>query len=85
VGDEQHLEFATREGRVLVGANQSDFMMLHRETVTAGNCHAEIVIASQSPGFGERIRRLVRLAAAVGEEEMRDRIEFLSDWGDGEE
>jgi hypothetical protein len=30
---------------------------------------------------GERLRRLIKLAAAPSAEEMRNRVEFLSAWG----
>lgn len=80
--DEEHLLFATAQGRVLFGFNVGDYQRLHTEFLAQGRSHACIVIAKQQVySVGERMRRLLRLVGAKSAEEMKDRIEFLSDWG----
>jgi hypothetical protein len=80
--DEEHLLFATAQGRVLFGFNVGDYLRLHTEFLTQGRSHAGIVLAKQQVySVGEQMRRLLRLVGAKSAEEMKDGIEFLSDWG----
>ncbi len=80
--DEDQLEFAGSQGRVLFSFNASHFCRIHAELLANGKTHAGIVVAPQQRySVGERVRRLLRLIAAKTAEEMRDRLEFLSDWG----
>ena len=80
--DEEHLLFATAQGRVLYGFNVSDFFQLHTEFLAQGRSHAGLVLAKQQTySVGEQMRRLLKLVATRTAEEMRDQIEFLSDWG----
>jgi hypothetical protein len=79
--DNEQLEFATSEGRVLYTFNASDFYRLHTEWVTAGKAHAGIVFAPQQRyGIGEQIRRLLRLMRVRSAEDMSGKVEFLSHW-----
>ena len=78
-----HLRYAALKELCLVTSNQGDFMRLHRDFAERGESHAGIVIiAQQRWGPGERIRRLLRLATAFSPDEMKNRLEFLSDWDD---
>jgi predicted nuclease of predicted toxin-antitoxin system len=70
--DEEHLEFAFREGRVLVTQDE-DFLKLH----AAGIEHAGIVYAHQSDSIGEVIRGLMLIQQVLLAEEMRQQVEFL--------
>jgi hypothetical protein len=80
--DEEHLLFATAQGRVLFGFNVGDYQRLHTEFLAQGRSHAGIVLAKQQVySVGEQMRRLLRLVGAKSAEEMRNGIEFLSDWG----
>ena len=80
--DEEQLEFARTEGRVLFSFNVSDFQRIHTQYLSQGKTHAGIILAAQQRySVGERIRRLQKLIAARSAEEMRNRLEFLSDWG----
>jgi len=80
--DLDHLEHASREGRVIVSFNVRDFNRLHREFLTSGKSHSGIVVSrQQSYSVGEMMRRLLRIVAARSPEEMKDRIEFLGSWG----
>jgi len=79
--DEEQLEFARTDGRVLFSFNISDFHRLHTQLLSQGMTHAGIVLAAQQRySIGERIRRIQKLIAARSAEDMTDRLEFLSDW-----
>ena len=80
--DEEHLDYATVQGRVLYSFNVGDFNRLHTVYLTAGKSHAGIVLARQQRySVGEQMRRLLRLIAARSAEEMRNQVEFLTAWG----
>jgi hypothetical protein len=79
--DEDQLEFAGSENRVLYSFNASDFYHLHSQFLAGGKSHAGIVLSQQQQySVGTQMRRLLRLIAEVPAPDMRDRIEFLSDW-----
>ncbi len=79
--DDEQLEFAGSQGRVLFSFNVSDFCRLHSEYLSHGRSHAGIIVAPQRRySVGERIRRLLSLIAANTAEEMYNRLEFLSNW-----
>jgi len=79
--DEQQLEFATAEGRVLFSDNTADFQRIHTEFLSAGKSHAGIILAPQQRyGLGDQIRFLLKLANARTAAEMQNRLEFLSNW-----
>jgi hypothetical protein len=81
--DHEHLTYATRESRVVYSFNVGHFCRLHAEALAGGRSHAGIVACGQQRyGVGEQMRRLLNLIAAKTAEEMRDRLEFLSDWPD---
>ena len=76
--DDDHLAFATREGRVLYSFNVGDYCRLQAQ----GRFHAGLVLALQQRyPVGDQMRRLLRLVAAKSAEDMRNHIEFLSAWG----
>jgi hypothetical protein len=80
--DEEQVEFARDQGRILFSFNVSDFCRIHTEYSSQGKSHAGIILAPQQQySIGEQIRRLLKLVAAKSAEEMQDRVEFLSNWG----
>jgi hypothetical protein len=80
--DEEHLLWATAQGRALYGFNVRDFYRLHTEFLAQGKSHTGIILAKQQHySVGEQMRRLLKLIATRSAEEMRNKIEFLSDWG----
>jgi hypothetical protein len=80
--DEDQLEFARQQGRVLFSFNASDFFRIHTEWLTQGKSHRGIILAPQQQyTIGERIRRILKLMSVRSAEEMENRVEFLSDWG----
>jgi hypothetical protein len=79
--DEEHLEYATVQGRVLYTFNVGDFYRLHTAFLKQGKSHAGIILARQQRyPVGEQMRRLLKLIAAKSAEEMKNRVEFLSAW-----
>ena len=79
--DEQQSAYATEHEYVLYSHNASDFHRLHTEWVSAGREHAGMILAPQQRfSVGERLRRILRIRAAVSAESMRIRIEFLTNW-----
>jgi hypothetical protein len=79
--DEEHLEFAAAEGRVLYTYNVADFNQLHASWLQAGRSHAGLILAQQQQySVGEQLRRLLKIVATRADEEMVDWVEFLSAW-----
>jgi hypothetical protein len=77
--DESHLLWALNEGRTMATFNVAHFAKLHFAWLRGGRHHAGIVVSSQRP-IGDVLRRLLHLANAREADELRDRLEFLSDW-----
>ena len=77
--DESQLQWATDEGRLIVTFNVAHFSNLHNVWQYQGRHHTGIVVSSQRP-IGDVVRRLIHLAGVLDDQEMLDRLEFLSDW-----
>ena len=79
--DEQQLDYATRENRVLCSFNVSDFFRIHSSYLDSGIAHAGIIVSRQQQySVGEIMRRLLRLISELTPAEMRNRMEFLGRW-----
>ncbi len=79
--DQDHLDYATTQGRVLCSFNIRDFRQLHEQYRLRGETHAGIILVPQQRyPLGEQMRRLLKLVATESAESMRDRVEFLSAW-----
>ena len=79
--DEEHLDYAAAQGRVLYTFNVADFYRIHREYLAQGKSHAGIILARQQRySVGEQMRRLLRLIATKSADEMKNHVEFLSAW-----
>ncbi|MBO1345970.1 MAG: DUF5615 family PIN-like protein [Hormoscilla sp. GUM202] len=79
--DDEHLEYATAQGRVLYSFNVSDYLRLHGEYMREGKNHAGIIMGQQQRySLGEQMRRLLRIIAVKSAEEMQNHFEFLSAW-----
>ena len=82
VDDGAQLQHAAAAGRVIVSNNVGDFSALHEDWVAAGRDHGGIVLFPQQQySVGEIVRRLLRLRQTLTAEEMRNRLEWLSNWG----
>lgn len=80
--DEEHLDLATAQGRVLYSFNIGDFCRIHTKCIASNKSHAGIILAKQQRySVGEQMRRLLRIVNARTAEQMIDQLEFLSNWG----
>jgi hypothetical protein len=77
--DESQLEWAAAEQRSFVTFNVAHFAAMHAVWLRQGRHHSGMLLSNQRP-LGDLLRRLLKLAAALDAEMMRDRMEFLSDW-----
>jgi uncharacterized protein with PIN domain len=77
--DEAQLVWAAQQGRVLVTYNVGDFAQMHGEWMAAGDEHAGIIVSTQRT-ISDALRRLRRLASGLSAGDMRNRLEYLSDW-----
>lgn len=78
--DEEQLEWAAANSRVLYSFNRSDFYGLHTTWLKTGRTHSGIILSRQGLSVGEQMRRLLRLIAAKTTQEMQNNVEFLSAW-----
>jgi len=78
--DEEQLEFAVQEERVLYTYNVAHFYQLHTAWLTQGRSHSGIILVAQTFGIGEQLRRTFKLVANRSAEAMINQIEFLSAW-----
>ncbi|MEX2141806.1 MAG: DUF5615 family PIN-like protein [Pirellulales bacterium] len=79
--DEEQLQYANSQGRVLFTFNARDFHRIHTEYSLQGKSHAGIVLSPQQRySIGERIRRLAIVVSTKPAEDIRNHIEFLSNW-----
>ena len=79
--DEEQLDYATSQNRVLCSFNVSDFFRIHSRYLNSGIAHAGIVVSQQQLySVGGIMRRLLRLISELTPQEMRNRIEFLGTW-----
>jgi len=77
--DESQLEWATREGRVVRSFNVADFARIHHQWLRESRHHTGVVVSRQRP-IGDLLRRIEALASSLDGDEMRDRLEYLSNW-----
>ena len=78
--DEEQLEWAAANSRVVYSFNRGDFYGLHTAWLKAGRSHSGIILSRQGLSVGEQMRRLLRLIDTLTAEEMRNHVEFLSAW-----
>lgn len=82
VPDEELLNYAALEGRVLLSCNIKDFVRIAVDWYGSGREHASIVISEQFSGnrFGEILRRVLSLLNSVDAEEIRNTVRFLQEF-----
>jgi Domain of unknown function (DUF5615) len=79
--DQEQLDWAKQNGRVIFSFNTRDFYRLHTVLVSKGLPHAEIILAPQQRyGIGDLMRGVLRLINTKSSAEMQGQIEFLSNW-----
>jgi Domain of unknown function (DUF5615) len=79
--DLDQLEFANSQNRTIYTFNTRDFLPLHYEFLQTNQTHSGIILGEQGRfGTGEQLRRLLRIINATSAEEMKNELEFLSNW-----
>jgi predicted nuclease of predicted toxin-antitoxin system len=80
--DEEQLEFAASEGRVLLTYDIADFTDLARQWYLGGRHHAGIVISAEIKGarYGELLRRVIRLLDAATADELAGTVRHLEEF-----
>lgn len=79
--DQEQLEWAREQGRVIYTYNAVDFCRLHSQYLQHGRHHAGIIIGDQQTlSIGEEMRKLLKLCAAKTAEAIADNLEFLGNW-----
>lgn len=76
--DEEQLAFAISERRTILTCNVGDFVRLHTETRQANREHGGMIVSKRLP-ISEMIRRMLALLNGISADEMRNRLEFLTD------
>jgi hypothetical protein len=79
--DEEQIDWARQNGRVIFSFNTRDFYRLHTTIIEQGFSHAGIILAPQQRyGVGELMRGVLKLINTKSSAEMQGQIEFLSNW-----
>jgi predicted nuclease of predicted toxin-antitoxin system len=79
--DPEQLAFAAAENRAIYTFNVADFVRLHTAFLAESKSHAGIILADRTRhSVGEQIRRTLHLLSSKNADDMRDTIEFLSNW-----
>lgn len=80
--DQEQLAFAVTSKCALYTFNVSDFYRLHTEWLNSGKEHTGMILAPQKRySVGEQLHRILHLRAHLSTAGMRNRVEFLSNWG----
>ncbi|MDA8339528.1 MAG: DUF5615 family PIN-like protein [Nitrospiraceae bacterium] len=77
--DVDQLIHAASIGAVLLTHNVQDFPRIHYEFMKHGKHHSGIIVAKKLP-VGEIVRGFLHLASTLSAEDMKDRLEYLSNW-----
>jgi uncharacterized protein with PIN domain len=80
--DEEQLNWALTNQRVIYSFNLGDFYRLHTILLEREESHAGIILAQQGYYVGEQMRRLLKIIAAKSAQEMQNQVEFLSAWSE---
>lgn len=79
--DEEQIDWARQNGRVIFSFNTRDFYRLHTNILEQGLSHAGIILAPQQRyGIGDLMRGVLKLINTKSSEEMQGQLEFLSNW-----
>jgi hypothetical protein len=80
--NEEQLAFATERGCVLYTFNVSDFYRLHAHWISSGREHGGMILVPQKRfSVRAQLRRILHLRSGTTTAGMRNRVEFLSNWG----
>ena len=77
--DTDQLNFATARGYAILTYDQRDFPRIHYERMRQGGEHGGILIGIKRDSW-RTLRGLLRLLSEVSAEEIKNRLEYLSNW-----
>lgn len=79
--DEEQLDWARENSRVIFSFNTRDFYRLHTTVIEQGLSHGGIILAPQQKyGIGDLMRGVLKIINNKSSAEMRRQVEFLSNW-----
>jgi hypothetical protein len=79
--DEEQLDWARQNGRVIFSFNARDFYQLHTTLIGQGLSHSGIILAPQQRyGIGDLMRGVLKLLNTKSSLEMQGQLEFISNW-----
>lgn len=79
ISDAEQLAFAVSLERTIFTFNRGDFVRLHAEYLRRGQTHAGIIVSDQLE-ISVVIRRLLRLLDGRRAKDLRNWLDFLSNW-----
>ena len=77
--DVGQLDFAATHGYAILTYNRRDFPRLHYEKIGQGEDHEGVLIGIKKDPY-RTLRGLLRLLSEVSAEELKNRLEYLSNW-----
>lgn len=80
--DEEQLQWAFKHQRVIYSFNVRDFYRIHTNWVEKRQNHSGIILGFQNYSIGEQMRRILRIITTQSAEDMRNKVEFISAWGE---
>jgi Domain of unknown function (DUF5615) len=79
--DEEQLDWAKHNNRVLFSFNTRDFYRLHTTLIEQGSSHGGMILAPQQRySIGDLMRGVLKLINSKPAAEMQGQVEFLSNW-----
>ena len=79
--DEEQLDWARQNGRVIFSFNTKDFYRLHTMLIEEGLSHGGIILAPQQRySIGDLMRGVLKLINTKSSVEMQGKLEFISHW-----
>ena len=80
--DDQQLQFAAEQGRVLYSCNKHDYCRISSAILSQGESHVGIITGVMGRySVGEQMRRLKNIVDTLSTEEIENQVIYLSAWG----
>ncbi len=77
--DHDQLQSAISQHRAILTFNVCDFVQLHALYIQSNQEHWGIIVSKRLP-LGEVIKRMLNLLNSLTADDMRNRLEYLTDW-----
>ncbi len=75
--DEEQLQYAAKNGHILVTHNIRDFIRIHRDFLKNGFCHSGIILANRKRDNYEFSRRLLVLLQQIEPGDLDNQIRYV--------